>query len=58
MPEPALTMNRYLPQWLISTQYSAVCPSGNGEDPTELSLLKKLSRAAEIVPRPAPLCAL
>jgi hypothetical protein len=27
LPEPMLTMNRYLPSWLISTQHGAVCPS-------------------------------
>jgi hypothetical protein len=36
-------MNRYLLPWLISTQHSAVCPSGNGEDPTDLSLLKRFT---------------
>ena len=32
-PDPVLTVNRYLPSWLISTQHGAVCPSAYGEAP-------------------------
>jgi len=46
------------PLWLISTQQGAVCPSAYGEDPTGDSWPEKLSRYADTVPRPAPLCAL
>src|SRR5882757_1022406 len=57
-PDPVFTVNRYLPSWLISTQHGAVCPSAYGEDPMGDRWPKKLSRYAETVPRPAPLCAL
>jgi hypothetical protein len=36
LPEPVLTVKRYVPSWLISTQHGAVCPSAKGEDPTEV----------------------
>src|SRR5450631_290045 len=57
-PDPVFTVNRYLPLWLITTQHGAVCPSAYGEDPIGESWPDKLSRYADTVPRPAPLCAL
>jgi hypothetical protein len=42
--DPVLTVNRYLPSWLISTQHGAVCPSAYGEDPIGTRWPEKPSR--------------
>ena len=50
MPEAVFTVNRNRPLWVISTQHGAVWPSGNGEDPVEVSVPFAASRNAETVP--------
>src|SRR6516162_10649349 len=53
-PDPVLTVNRYRPSWVISTQHGAVCRSANGEDPIGASVPSAESLNADTVPLPAP----
>src|SRR5205823_5184451 len=57
LPLAVLTVNRKWPSWLISTQHGAVCRSGNGEDPIDVSVPSLATLNAETVPAPDPPCA-
>src|SRR5882757_3240433 len=49
-----LTVKRYWPSWLISTQQGAVCKSANGEDPIDDGTPLSATLKAETEPLPAP----
>jgi hypothetical protein len=54
-----LTVNRYRPSWLISTQQGAVWLFGNGDDPMDVNLPLAATLNADTVPESgAGLCAL
>ena len=50
VPDAVFTVNRNRPLCEISTQHGAICRSGNGEAPIDVSVPLGESRKAEIVP--------
>src|SRR6266480_4447574 len=54
LPLAVLTVNKKRPSRLISTQHGAVCRSGKGEDPIDVSVPSPATLNAETPPAPAP----